>query len=381
MKSDHLVTHQPLVSIIIPAYNAEKFIERTLNSVLKQTYQNLEILVIDDGSQDRTAQLVQAIAQQDRRVQLLQQSNLGVAVARNLGIQAASGEFIAPIDADDIWFPANIEKQVLCILSAASEVGLVYSWSVDIDENDKLTGVFRVAEIEGDVYGTLVCHYFLGNASCALIRRICLEEVNGYNGELKKHDAQGCEDWELSLRIAENYQFKAVQEFLVGYRKCSGSMSGDYQTMSRSHALLLEIVAQRHPDLSTIIYRLSKSNLYLYFARLSYFQQDYYTTLFWLKATLEVDYLALLIRPQLYQLTIASLAKLTFPQLTQFKRKPPQPSELTLTDIQQKKAIIFLRLAVGNLYHQMITIIFPKQSFRKNSCLLTQSELKFSNDR
>ncbi len=369
MKSEQPASHLPLVSVIIPAYNAGDFIERTLNSVLNQTYQNLEVLVIDDGSQDRTAQLVREIAQRDRRVQLLQQSNLGVAAARNLGIQSAKGEFIAPIDADDIWFPANIEKQVQCILSAGLEVGLVYSWSVDIDENDKLTGVFRVVEIEGDVYGTLVCHYFLGNASCALIRRTCLEEVNGYNSELKKHDAQGCEDWELALRIAENYQFKAVQEFLVGYRKCSGSMSGNYQTMSRSHALLLEIVAQRHPDLPMMIYRLSKSNLYLYFARLSYFQQDYHTTLFWLKATLKVDYLALFIRPQLYKLTIFSLAKLTFPKLTQFKRERPQPADLTLTDIKQKKILMFLMLAVGNLYHQMITIIFPKQSFRKNTYL------------
>ncbi|ACK72613.1 glycosyl transferase family 2 [Gloeothece citriformis PCC 7424] len=374
MSRFELVTHLPLVSVIIPAYNAEKFIERTLRSVLSQTYQNIEVLVIDDGSQDKTAEIVQTIANQDQRVILLRQANSGVAAARNLGIQNAKGEFIAPIDADDIWYPENIEKQVQCMLEGGTSVGLVYSWSVDIDENDQLTGAFRVAEIEGDVYGTLVCHYFLGNASCALIRRTCLEEVSSYNCQFKTHNLQGCEDWELALRIAENYQFKAVRDFLVGYRKLPGTMSSNYQVMSRSHGFLLDIVAQRQPNLPALISRLSKSNLYLYFARLSYFQEDYPATLFWIKAVLKEDYSALLIRTQLYKLTVLSLLKQAFPQLKQFKGKPPQLSRLTLADIQQKKILIVLMLTIENIYHQIVTLICAKRSFKQNSCLVPQSE-------
>ena len=119
----------PLVSVIIPAYNTAAFISKTLDSVLSQTYRNLEVLVVDDGSQDETPEIVKLIAQSDRRVTLLRQANAGVAAARNLAIQKSSGEYIAPIDADDIWFPQNLEKQVQYMLEASPLVGLVYAWS------------------------------------------------------------------------------------------------------------------------------------------------------------------------------------------------------------------------------------------------------------
>ncbi|HEY9862115.1 MAG TPA: glycosyltransferase family A protein, partial [Candidatus Obscuribacterales bacterium] len=96
-------TDAPLVSVIIPAYNAERFIARTLESVLNQTYQNIEVLVVDDGSSDRTPEIVHHFAEIDARIILFHQSNAGVAAARNLAIQHAKGEFIAPLDADDIW--------------------------------------------------------------------------------------------------------------------------------------------------------------------------------------------------------------------------------------------------------------------------------------
>ena len=256
----------PLVSVIIPAYNAENFLARTLESVLSQTYQNIEVLVIDDGSQDRTAEIVQSIAQKDSRVILLQQENSGVAAARNLGINNSIGEFIAPIDADDIWYPQNLEKQVQCLLQAEASVGLVYSWSVDINEKDKLTGDFRASNIEGNVFSTLLCHNFLGNASSTLIRRSCVENIGGYNTQLKAQNAQGCEDWDFYLRIAEIYQFKVVPEFFIGYRKIANTMSGDYQKMAKSHDLMLKEVQPRHPEIPKGLYQLSKSSFYIYFS-------------------------------------------------------------------------------------------------------------------
>jgi glycosyltransferase involved in cell wall biosynthesis len=178
--------HSSLVSVIIPTYNAEKFIERTLNSVIDQTFLNIEVLVVDDGSQDRTAEIVKAIAQKDSRIILLQQENAGVAAARNLAIEKSQGEYIAPIDADDIWYPQNLEKQVQCMLQADSSVGVVYSWSVDIDEEDRLTGGFYNSNLQGDIRAALVYKYFIGNASSSLIRRACFEKVGGYNRKLKE---------------------------------------------------------------------------------------------------------------------------------------------------------------------------------------------------
>ena len=149
---DQFASDKPLVSVIVPAYNAEAYIAHTLNSVLSQTYNNIEVIVVDDGSNDETANIVESIIQSDDRVTLLQQPNSGVAAARNLAIQKSRGEYIAPIDADDIWYPQKIEKQVHCMLHADPSVGLVYAWSVHIDERGLLTGGFNASDIEGDVF-------------------------------------------------------------------------------------------------------------------------------------------------------------------------------------------------------------------------------------
>jgi len=193
----------PLVSVIIPAYNAETFIERTLNSVLTQTYTNIEVLVVDDGSQDRTGQILESIADNDRRVRLFTQKNAGVAAARNLAIEQSTGDYIAPIDADDIWYPQKLQKQVQCMLSKGPAVGLVYAWQVRIDEDDRILGPVDIqsyedfSSAEGNVLPALVYCNFLGSASTPLIRRSCLQQVGGYNTLLKSLDAQGCEDWDI----------------------------------------------------------------------------------------------------------------------------------------------------------------------------------------
>jgi glycosyltransferase involved in cell wall biosynthesis len=290
----------PLVSVIIPAYNAERFVAKTLESVINQTYKNIEVLVVDDGSSDRTAEIVNQISQNDSRIVLLRQSNLGVAAARNLAIQKAKGEFIAPIDADDIWYPTKLEKQVCCFLHAPVSVGLVYAWSADIDEAGWQTGEYRASLLEGSVFRTLLCHYFLGNASSTLIRRTCLERVGGYNSTFKQKNAQGCEDWDLYLRIAEHYQFRVVPECLVGYRKLQISMSRDFTSMANSHALMLQAVQQKHLDIPAFIYRLSSTSFYLYLARQSYQGDNYLASLSWLVAAFKIDFTTSLLRPGFY---------------------------------------------------------------------------------
>lgn len=332
-----------LVSVIIPAYNAEKFIYRTLESVLCQTYKNIEVLVINDGSQDRTAEIVQSIAQKDSRVILLQQENAGVAAARNLGIDKSIGEFIAPIDADDIWYPQNLEKQVRCLLQAEPSVGLVYSWSIDINEEDKLTGDFRAANIEGDVFTTLLCHNFLGNASSTLIRRSCVEKIGGYNTQLKAQNAQGCEDWDFYLRIAEHYQFKVVPEFFIGYRKVANTMSGDYKKMAKSHELMLKEIQQKHSDISKGLYQLSKSSFYMYLARQSSIYDNHHQTLYWLSQALKADFITPVFRIGLYTLTIKSLLGL----ITKSK-------DITVDDLYKRRFSIYFKLLVGKVFHLLV---------------------------
>ena len=357
------------VSVIIPAYNAEAFIERTLNSVLSQTYKNIEVLVVDDGSQDKTVEIVQAIAQKDNRVKLLQQANSGVAAARNLGIKHSQGEFIAPIDADDIWYPQNIEKQVQCLLEGGESVGLVYSWSVDIDEQDLATGNFRASNIEGKVYKTLVCHNFLGNASASLIRRSCFEKLGGYNCQLREENAQGCEDWELYLRIAEHYQFRVVREFLIGYRKILGSMSRDYSKMAKSHSLMLQAVREKHPEISAFLYRLSSSSFYMYLAQQSRQYNDHRTTLFWLGKALAADFITPLLRFGLYTLAIHSLLGLIGQSFNSLIRpngnawgrfqleSQPNRQATSIAALNRRQVSIKFKLLVGNMLHRSLSLI------------------------
>ncbi|MBD2387213.1 glycosyltransferase family 2 protein [Cylindrospermum sp. FACHB-282] len=302
--------HIPLVSVIVPAYNAEKFIAKTLYSIIEQTYKNIEILVVDDGSQDKTAEIVRSIAQKYQQIILLQQSNSGVASARNLAIENSRGEFIAPIDADDIWYPQKIEKQVQCMLQAGSEVGLVYSWSMDIEENEMPTGYFRASRIEGDVYTTLLLHYFIGNASSIMIRRTCFEQVGGYDSGLKKQDAQGSEDWDICLRIAEYYQFRVVPEILVGYRQLPNSMSKDYSQMAKSHDLMWQSIRGKYPNMPTYIERLSASSFYMYLANQSNQGNNPRISLNWLYKALKADIITPCFRLSLYKLLLTSIFKL-----------------------------------------------------------------------
>lgn len=355
----------PLVSVIIPAYNAETFIERTLTSVLNQTYRNIEVIVVDDGSHDRTAEIVGAIAQTDKRIRLIQQPNLGVVSARNLAIQQSTGSLIAPLDADDIWFPQNLEKQVNCLIQSDASVGLVYAWSVDINEQEVGTGEFHAFTIEGKVYTTLLCHDFVGNASSTLIRRSCLETVGGY--QRGDDYPQGCEDWELYLRIAEHYQFRVVPEFLVGYRKHAQSMSCNYERMAQFRDWVWHLIRQKYPKVPSIIYRLSSSSFYLYLARQCSLNNKHHETLFWLNQAVKVDCVTPFLRLGWYELGIKSLLALVSQTIPPTIRLPlmnwrysnsKQQNLYSHTGLQPQYSSIRFKVIVGNLLHQTITLLF-----------------------
>ena len=304
------MNQSPLVSVIIPAYNAEKFIEKTLNSVITQTYNHLEIFVIDDGSQDQTPQIVKEFMEKDARVMLLQQSNQGVAAARNLGIKTAKGEYIAPLDADDIWYPQKIEKQIEYFIQSNSSIGLVYAWSVGIDEEDLIN--YRrciVPIVEGNVFFPFLLCNLINTASTPLIRRTCLEKVGYYNCNLKRQNAQGCEDWELYLRLAQYYQFRLVPDILVGYRKVVGSMSGNHITMAKSMTLTLNGIQQQYPEIPKEFFQWSAGNFYRYLAGQSQGSDHHDKTLFWLYKALEADS-ANYLDHKLYLRMLISLLKL-----------------------------------------------------------------------
>lgn len=282
------------MSVIIPAQNAAAFIGTALASVCNQTYENLEIIVVDDGSDDETPDLVAAAAEKDSRITLLRQSNQGVAAARNRAIEASSGAFIAPLDADDVWFPRKIERQVACMLDGGESVGLVYAWWVSVSTEGGIVGASNRWEIEGKLFEALLYSNFIGNASVPLFRRSCLEAVGGYDETLKERGGEGCEDWALTLCIAERYGIRGVPAYLSGYRAVPGSMSKDCTAMWRSYELMMEAVERRHPELSPALLRWSRSNFILYLASLSYANGRFWRTLHWLREAVRADAAALI---------------------------------------------------------------------------------------
>jgi glycosyltransferase involved in cell wall biosynthesis len=301
----------PLVSVIIPAYNAEKFIGVTLDSVLAQTYKNIEILVVDDGSTDRTVDIVQRRALEDKRITLLRQKNQGVAAARNLAIRHSTGEYIAPIDADDIWYSLKLEKQVACMIEGGSRVGIVSSWFIFIDEDGESLNVWVANRTDGCVQELLIYQNPIP-ASIPLIRRTALDRVGFYNQDLRKQHAQGLEDWELGLRIAQHYEFRTVPEILIGYRQVIQSMSNDWQQMERSYHLVMDVAKKIYPEVSEDLYRWSLGNMYYYLAGKCQQVGAHRDSLLWLIKACKVDSVLLSlpeIRRMLFQQSIYSLVQ------------------------------------------------------------------------
>ena len=271
-----------VVSVIIPAYNAQDTIAATLASVLGQTLTCFEVIVVDDGSTDRTSELVEQIARKDGRVRILRQKNAGVAEARNRGISESAGEWIAPLDADDLWTPDYLERKVQHAQKAGDGVGVVYSWSTRIDvEGLSLPGV-SAASVRGKVLSTLLCHNFLGNGSCTLIRKSALESVGGYDRRLSP-----TEDWDLYLRLAERFEFEPVQQFLVKYRQNALSASRNHKAMAEGQAKMLLDMRNRNSRVPAWLCRYSQSNLYIYFARRNRETGDAAAVKYWLRRATE----------------------------------------------------------------------------------------------
>lgn len=236
----------PKVSVVIPAYNSMTYLPETIGSVLNQTFTDFEVIVVNDGSSDNTEQWVAQIS--DPRIKLISQENQGLSGARNTGIERANGEYIAFLDADDLWESTKLEKQVRC-LDEHREVGLVYTWVNLINEAGKPTGRTFKNYAEGNVWETLIEHNIVESGSVAMVRRHCFETCGVFDRNLRSF----VEDWDMWLRIASRYSFKVIQEPLVYYRQHSNSASRNWQAMEQSFRIVIEkAFAEVSPDLMNL---------------------------------------------------------------------------------------------------------------------------------
>jgi glycosyltransferase involved in cell wall biosynthesis len=232
-------TVNEIVGVVVPMYNGAATIAETLESVCAQTYRALDIVVVDDGSTDNGSDLVSDFAQRDPRIRLIRQTNAGVAAARNRGASETAADYLAFIDADDLWAPDKIALQMELV--AGREPALVYCWFSHINEHSHVYPVkYEYPQIVGDVRRFLARENFVGNGSSMLVPREVFESTGGFSSLLREHSAEGCEDYMFALAAALHYPFKMVPRYLVGYRTTPSNMSSNADKMIRSFELVVE---------------------------------------------------------------------------------------------------------------------------------------------
>lgn len=212
----------PKVSVVLPAYNAAPFIRQTIASITAQSFGDFEIVVVDDGSTDATAKVAAA---QDPRVRVVQQSNQGIAVARNVGISHARGEWIAFMDHDDFWHPHKLKAQCE-VLGRDLDCGIVYGeflrWdplTPPVFPDVMIDSRHVVVDLSGSILPQLVrTNWVL--LSTAVIRRSVFETVGDFDPAMPPAD-----DWDFMLRAAEQHRFIKLAQSVALYRVHDGQTS------------------------------------------------------------------------------------------------------------------------------------------------------------
>jgi len=228
-----MMTNEPLISVVIPAYNAAAFIKKAINSVLTQSYKHLEIIIVNDGSIDKTTDIVNALS--DKRIKLISQSNMGLSNARNTGIKASKGEYIAFLDADDYWKPEKLEKQ-LKLLTQHPEIGFCSTQTrVETPEgqfiNDWLCPDISISTLHSIFIQNAA---ITGSGSGVLVKKE-LQDLAGFFDESLK----SLEDIDMWLRYAAHSEYCCLPESLTVITKQPESMSCNLNTMRESAVKVL----------------------------------------------------------------------------------------------------------------------------------------------
>lgn len=218
-----------LISIVIPVYNGEKTILQTIRSAQEQTFKDFELLVMNDGSTDNTLKVIES--SQDPRLKVLSvDKNSGnPAVPRNRGIEQSAGEFIAFLDADDLWAPETLEEQMRALRDDVS-AAVAYSWVDIIDEKGILICPGTRFEVKGSPYPSMLVGNMLGCGSNGLYRKKALQEVGLFDESLA-----GTEDWDLLIRLSKCYSFVCVPHAQVFYRLSQNSLTTNIRQHSREY--------------------------------------------------------------------------------------------------------------------------------------------------
>ena len=245
-----------LVSVIIPVYGVEAYIAATVQSVLEQTYEHFELLIVDDGSPDNSREICQQF--NDPRIKIIEQPNQGVSAARNRGIEQAKGEFLAFLDGDDLWRPEKLNKHIEH-LENSPKVGVSFSRFTFINEAGESLEISKISKIKGIKAQLILCRNPVGNPSCVVIRRDVFETLN-FQDEIYKdtisdiyfdQNLSQFEDVELWLRIAlkTDWEIEGIPEALTVYRINPKGASSDFGKQLDALSKMLEKTKSYAPEL------------------------------------------------------------------------------------------------------------------------------------
>ncbi|WP_071515816.1 glycosyltransferase [Geitlerinema sp. PCC 9228] len=226
----------PTVSVVVPVYNGEQTIQETIESILHQTFSDFEILVINDGSNDSTLDILSKI--QQPKLKVFSYPNAGLSASRNRGVRQAKGDYISFIDADDLWTEDKLEKQ-LKALQENPNASVAYSWTNWIDGKGNFLRSGGYIHAEGDVFLDLLKRDFVESGSNVLVKTKAILEVGDFDESLN-----AVEDWDMWLRLAERYSFVCVPLPQILYRVSSTSMSADVWKMEKASFRAIEKACQ-----------------------------------------------------------------------------------------------------------------------------------------
>jgi glycosyltransferase involved in cell wall biosynthesis len=258
----------PRVSVILPAYNAEDTIAETVRSVLGQQFEDFELLACDDGSTDGSIRVVEKF--RDPRIRICNMEHSGLSATRNRGLELAGAEFVAFIDADDLWSPDKLGSQVRR-LEQSPDAAAVYSWTVFVDECGQFLFAKEPSYFHGDVFHHLLLSCFVASGSNLMARRSCLSTVGNFDPGLKT-----AEDWDCWLRLARRWPFALVPRFQVFYRIRSGAISGNIGQIRADQARVIRRAFRVAPDHLQHLKReaIANSHFYLSFLHLTRGMED-----------------------------------------------------------------------------------------------------------
>lgn len=322
-------TLTPLVSVVIPVYNVEAYIKQAVSSALTQTYHNLEIIIVDDQSPDKSIELINQ-NYSDPRIRIIKQKNRGLAGARNTGIRNAKGTYIAFLDSDDFWAKDKIEKHISIMLTQPN-FGFSFCSSMFIDKEGKSLNRLQAPKKKNDYRASdIFCRNPIGNGSVPVIHKSILNQIGFHTNDKTENGTQYTQYFNESLKQSEDIDcwtriailtatdFYYIDEPLTYYRLINTSLSADVNAQFSTWLMLLENLKCYAPDFAKQYGPVAKAFQYRYLARRSLFQG-------YAKNTLTFMWLAFKTKPSamLYEIKktletlIAGLALACFSHQTQ----------------------------------------------------------------